>query len=360
MSHPPRGHKRHLRFFRMKTSSALRSARGESRAPWLVIGALVVAAAIIALDYLACVASLHYRQDDYYAYAKEYQQHCTLFHGPVFILILSCVAWLWSIFHSAHDEIVAASAVGILLVIATLAHYTRALWKETVQLGEKADDNAAQQARDTQAALAHARTSADAAALNAEIAQKSLYLLQRPYVVRSRTVDCGVELFVHGKDDATIGCTFVNEGMTPAILVELYLDMKLVPAGDLPPVIDPGAVFGEMHPPSRLIARDSPERFDVQIAKHVRQMEVRSAVINGKGSLFLYGFMRYRDIFGKQYRHGFCGRYDGRKNDFDIHGGGEYNYSEDDAADRMPPMSPANVNETPAWRPVSALRNRRA
>jgi hypothetical protein len=241
------------------------------------------------------------RQDDYYAYAKQYQAALHSFSRPCIHPDPVLRRLALEHFHSAHDEIVAASAVGILLVIATLAHYTRGLWKETVQLGEKADDNAAQQARDTQAALAHARTSADAAALNAEIAQKSLYLLQRPYVVRSRTVDCGVELFIHGKDDATIGCTFVNEGMTPAILVELYMDMKLVPAGDLPPVIDPGAVFGEMHPPSRLIARDSPERFDVQIANHVRQMEVRSAVINGKGSLFLYGFMRYRDIFGKQY-----------------------------------------------------------
>src|SRR4029078_5918444 len=100
---------------------------------------------------------------------------------------------------------------------------------QAVRMGEKADAIAAQQARDTQQALTHAKTSADAAALNADIAQKSLYLLQRPYVVRSDTIDCHVDRFIQGKSDATIGCTFVNRGMTQAILVELYTDLKLVP-----------------------------------------------------------------------------------------------------------------------------------
>jgi hypothetical protein len=164
-----------------------------------------------------------------------------------------------------------------------------------------------------------------------------------------------VELFIHGKADATIGCIFVNRGMTQAILVELYIDLKLVPVGESPPVIDPGMVYGEMHPPSRLMARDVPERFDVEIAKHVRQLDVRSGVMGRKASLFLYGFMRYRDIFGKQYRHGFCGRYDASKNNFVVDGGGAYNYSEDDSTDKMPPA----VNDAERRGPVSVLRTRR-
>jgi hypothetical protein len=237
-----------------------------------------------------------------------------------------------------------------------LAQYTWRLWTESVRSAQRADAAAAQQARDTQAALALAKTSADAAALNAEIAQKSLYLLHRPYVVRAETVDCGVELFMHGKSDAIIGCIFINRGMTHAILVELYMDLVLVPMGGLPLVLDPARVSGDMYPPSRLIPRDIPQRFDIQIAQHVQLMDVRSGLMERKRSLGLYGFMRYRDIFGQQYRHGFCGRYDSAKNDFVIAGGAQYNYSDEDRVEKTSQANRVSLVEDGR---VAVLRSRR-
>jgi hypothetical protein len=145
--------------------------------------------------------------------------------------------------------------------------------------------------------------------------------------------------------------------MTHAIVVELFIDMKLVPMGEMPPVIDPRAVYGERHPPSRLIARDALEQFDVYIASYLRQLDVRTGILNGSRSLFLYGFMRYGDIFGKQYRHGFCGRYDGSRNDFVIHGDHRYNYSDDDSVETMRRDGFRSAADA---RPVSVLRTRAA
>jgi hypothetical protein len=95
--------------------------------------------------------------------------------------------------------------------------------------------------------------------------------------------------------------------------------------------------IGESHPPSRLISRDVPERFDFEIKRLISQHDVRDAVLNQKASLFVLGLIRYRDIFDHQYLHGFCGRYDPAASDFVISGGAQHNYSKEDGPDTMPP-----------------------
>src|SRR5689334_1763904 len=124
------------------------ASRARKQVPLLLAITIVAAAAIAGADYLACVGSLQDGYGDYYQYATKYQeQQCTLLRGPLSILILSHAAGVLDFIRGAHNEIIALSAVGILLALITLAYYTRGLSMQAMERAEQADALAAQQAR---------------------------------------------------------------------------------------------------------------------------------------------------------------------------------------------------------------------
>jgi hypothetical protein len=230
------------------------------------------------------------------------------------------------------DAVIAYSTFALAVVTLALAGFTLGLmiftyklWNATRKLVEGTEATARQQAFDMRKSLAIARKSANAAAKAAEVAEKSLYVLQRPYVIRSSTI-CDLEAFRRGDIDGKIGCIFVNRGATPAVVVEVFTHMTIAATG-LPEPINATMTVGESHPPSRLISRDVPEKFDFELKRLISQSTVGDALWNGKGSLFLLGFIRYKDMFGHDYLHGFCGRYDYEAKDFVIAGGADYNYA---------------------------------
>ena len=107
---------------------------------------------------------------------------------------------------------------------------------------------------------------------------------------------------------------FINRGRTPAFLTECC--QRLVESMD-PINPDEEKLEGRMSLRGQDVGTNTPFMLDIDF-------EADRIDLN---SLFLIGYVRYRDIFRKRHITGFCAKYSPIDNRFRLIGGGSYNYT---------------------------------
>jgi hypothetical protein len=187
--------------------------------------------------------------------------------------------------------------------------------------------------RRTDATAAHA---ADAARKSAEIAERALTELERPYVyvdVIDATGESndGYPLAQQG----IVGIYRVevhNFGRTPANLTRIAYDADLSPWDGIVPPVDPAKVGGAELPVGVVAVADRPYSETVGTDITVIQMDHNE-------SCWVSGFVRYRDIFGKNHITGFARVFHPRSGKFSAVGGPDHNYSRTENAEDIPTPS---------------------
>jgi hypothetical protein len=171
------------------------------------------------------------------------------------------------------------------------------------------------------------RKSSRAAWKAANVAERALVDLERPYifldlherVFENVVVTLGGQRSINFSSSRTpIKYGLINRGRTPAFLTDFC--QRLV-SGEVPPPIDPNDpdVEGVVSLKGQDVGSDPyPCKIDFLIA----EMKL--------DSLYLIGFIRYRDIFQRKHITGFCAKYAVAENRFALIGGDEYNYTKDE------------------------------
>jgi hypothetical protein len=173
-----------------------------------------------------------------------------------------------------------------------------------------------------------------------QVAERALTELERPYVY----VDV-VDITAEGSsgwslaDQGIVGrfrLDIINHGRTPADLTRIHYETTPVAGGGIANAVDPATVGG----------RELPVGIVAVAGKPYSENETTSAsVIQWSGSqidrhsCWVVGFVRYRDIFGKNHITGFTRVFDPIGGRFVARGGDTYNYSRADKAEDIPEPS---------------------
>lgn len=116
------------------------------------------------------------------------------------------------------------------------------------------------------------------------------------------------ELQGHGAEVVgLLGVSFKNFGRTPGFLIDVTMDLAIA---DAPP--DPlSATTHYPQPPSQVVPVDGEWPFKNYFA--LKNTDVfYSRYKRGDGDLFLFGTIRYRDVYGREHKTWLSRRFDGR------------------------------------------------
>lgn len=176
------------------------------------------------------------------------------------------------------------------------------LWLVKLQLRLMKDGS-----KDTELAARAANKAALAAEKSANVAEKSLYDLERPFIVVDIPVaGLTVRRNVNGptlqREDMTLAIN--NYGRTPAILTELQCDIQVRGHGENIPPVDPDNMRGRALPAGVLAVSGKPFHEITSFA--LWNMNFTDGIINNTQSVWVNGFVRYKDVFGKLFVSGFC------------------------------------------------------
>ena len=248
-------------------------------------------------------------------------------------------------------------AISALSAVA-LAIFTFYLWHSTRGLRRYAEVQARDMSRLVRLARANAlagmraaraaRNSANAAMTQANIAERSFFDLERPYlfvdgfqghVQRTHTAlpqgsaanpnvhtitQVGNIQHVNLPDYFNARYTIKNWGRTPAIIYEkqfysIFADALPSEVHYKEPIERGERIVG----PGELT-----EPFGLETYHFKRGLEEQQDFINGteKHVMFIFGFIRYKDVFGNKYIRGQAVRYLEGENSFVVEGGDTYNY----------------------------------
>lgn len=161
--------------------------------------------------------------------------------------------------------------------------------------------------KDTELAARAAKQAALAAEKSAIVAESALYSLERPFVVAD-VPQPGLRVLraVNGpvleRGDMTLAIS--NYGRTPAILTELHVATEVTNSGRDIPAIDPDNMRGQALPAGVLAVSGKP--FEQVHSFVLWNMNFTEGIINNQQNVWVIGFVRYRDVFGKQFVSGFC------------------------------------------------------
>ena len=119
---------------------------------------------------------------------------------------------------------------------------------------------------------------------------------------------------------------FKNDGRTPAVLIEVQHGIHCYRRNDLPTkpdysqmaILDQGGV---VVPPNGI----SDLRWMCAAPANFAETTNFAQIIVGDVALYFYGLVRYRDLFGRIYRTGFCWHYQ-HPTSMGVAGGEAYNY----------------------------------
>jgi hypothetical protein len=193
---------------------------------------------------------------------------------------------------------------------------------------------------------------ASAAQKSADIAEKSLFQLEAPYLY-VKIIASGIRQ-TPGTDDQIIydsiptprrwevdlgGLRFVfgNYGHTAAQIRTHFEDFFVTPDLGTPPnPLNPGNIEARELPPGVFVMSNGDSRefqclFNAQVLGEGNgRPQFADPMRRG---VYFMGFVRYTDIFGNRYISGFCFIFHGAENRFALAGGRAYNYRhrEDDA-----------------------------
>jgi hypothetical protein len=244
-------------------------------------------------------------------------------------------------------------AIGALSAVA-LAIFTFYLWRATRGLRNYAEIQASDMRQLVRLARANAlagmraakaaRTSANAAMTQANIAERSFFDLERPYLfvdsfnghlhtqktalppgtaaIEGIHTSIGNVVFIDLPEYFNSIYTIKNWGRTPAIIYEQQFYVIFAHAlpskvGCKEPIMRGEHIVG----PGEVTTKFPLETY------HFTADEKQN-FINGteRRVMFLFGFIRYKDVFGNKYIRGHAMRYLRRANRFVAQGGDTYNY----------------------------------
>jgi len=178
------------------------------------------------------------------------------------------------------------------------------------------------------------RIAAEAARTSANVAEKALYDLERPFVV----VDIpspGLGTYAGGAEGLnllreTMVLAVNNYGRTPATLTELFFKPEVTDFGSDVMALHPEAMRGVTLPSGVLAVAGKPfeESFDFKNW----EMSFSNGIANNQKWVWVRGFVRYKDVFNKQFVSGFALVFDPFKREFVRKGGDLYNYTREEKA----------------------------
>ncbi|MFI5023303.1 MAG: hypothetical protein ACHQRJ_16855 [Alphaproteobacteria bacterium] len=174
-----------------------------------------------------------------------------------------------------------------------------------------------------------------------KVSESALTDLERPFVYAEVTkpgikieyepsIDPDASL-LQGENVANfsvIELCFNNFGRTPAQLTEIYYDILPAQKGDIVDPVDPNTTKGRGLPIGAIAGKDRPYRESENIfRKFAFDPSTGEQVGRGDKSIWVVGFIRYRDIFGNKHITGFCMVYDPIGDRFVSRGDENYNYA---------------------------------
>lgn len=237
-------------------------------------------------------------------------------------------------------------AVGFFQLLALIGQAV-VFWIQARALRESVDltrDIAKRQESDMRASIAEAARAAAAAQKSADVAERSLVALNRPYIffaIAGSPVEHRVQAPGQQRDPSdvdniirlqfTLSYGYNNQGKTAALIHNLWLTLDIL--SDIPnspiqkymesrerSIASPKvatSIFGQGQ--NALVAT---AEFDI-----VDDNERIVRIMNGEEIYYAYGFIRYSDVFvRKTYLTGQAFRYDIKHRAFVVVGGEEYNY----------------------------------
>ena len=196
--------------------------------------------------------------------------------------------------------------VFLFLGTAVLAIYTYKLWKTTNKAVTDSESVAKRQAEETQASLAIAKVSSDAAkaAADASVASQRAYMFFD--LDATREANAGRPPVTDTDNRRKI--VLRNYGKTPAIIEAVYGYFQYWQGGDL----DPGDA-------SYIVANwVGAEKMETILLELSASQEEIDRARNGDGALAVIGLIEYRDVFDRRHRTGFCWRYEFQGNVFSL------------------------------------------
>ena len=258
----------------------------------------VAIAAVLFVVSLFIPALAEICEKNQYTGAKE----CPRYHIGPFILLL-----VWG-FIEHHGELFTA------LATLAIAAFTFELKRSTDKLWKASDD----QRRDTRSAIAANMRGARAAQKQAEIAEKALVDLERPYVFVLRLQMVG--------DPPKVGVevTLHNYGRTPANIQEARVYVRIL---DHAPTADdekpgPRASVEETEgiPLEIFIGEGKPHTLPRAGCREEFTNAVGAQMQQGVLHLYCWGVIEYRDIFKKTHPTYFCRRWQLNTSQWDLVG----------------------------------------
>jgi hypothetical protein len=218
-----------------------------------------------------------------------------------------------------------------------VAIFAYRLWKSTSGLIGLAEA----QSRDLKAMIIVAREAADAAKRSAEAASLQARALVGTELPRLELGDvqllCADQSVRQALKAPSFELRFNNYGRTPALVIEKCVEVRLGPG--LPP--DPAYDVVEVLPVAEAVESGN----SVAAAAERRLGELAEsqvqALLEGRDTIWVYGFVRFRDFLGMEHKTGFCLRWTPPPRDASI--GGSF----------VPENPGAYIYQTDDWSPAS-------
>lgn len=142
---------------------------------------------------------------------------------------------------------------------------------------------------------------------SADVAEKALFGLERPFLVL-RIVESDIKIEKKTSRYGAVKYQLVNFGRTPAILTRRYFRMTFIE----PKPIDPDRVAGTKVAFGIVIGAggESPTYEVSKAAPLNALLEPHKTGSRERREPYLIGFVRYRDLMGSEYVTGFCLEYE--------------------------------------------------
>ena len=178
----------------------------------------------------------------------------------------------------------------------------------------------------------------------AKTAERALVDLERPFIYVNvkhplATLDTGsFGGTTTVRDHGYIDIVYSNFGRTPASLTRIEIAVVSAPQGSMADAIDPKIVGGIELPVGVVSDKGDP---------HTERRELRNRFVGAEGgeinerkrSIWIVGFVRYKDIFTTNYITGFAVIYDPIRDRFFPKGGEKYNYARMEKVEDLPEPS---------------------
>lgn len=210
------------------------------------------------------------------------------------------------------------------LVTLGLAIYTAKLYRATVGLGNEAKNTSDRQATEMEKSIAIAKETADAANKSAEVAEKTLTMVERPYVFAYSVSN------FHMSENLNPAITYevANFGKTPAIIQSAHVALENIHS-NLNAVLEVDRRHNLVCAPilsAGEVRKGIEEETPANMVNFITTDKGFSPDLKHGEDMFFRVIIRYRGPFTEGHESSFCWRYNTHTNYFEPYGHEKYNY----------------------------------